>query len=82
MCSAGWINGNACRSLRLAWEVTDEGRGWYRFHHHHFHISISGNKSAESWDENVCLQPGCGADARIADPRIMLYPELRMPLYE
>ena len=24
----------------VTWEETDKGRGWYRFHHHHLHVSF------------------------------------------
>jgi hypothetical protein len=40
LCDEGYLAGTACRNLSLAFEVQDEGRGWYRFHHHHFHISF------------------------------------------
>ena len=45
LCTAGYLRGTACRSSSrsITWETTDMGRGWYRFHHHHFHISISGS---------------------------------------
>jgi hypothetical protein len=46
LCSRGWLSGRACRQLQLAYEVTDEGRGWYRFHHHHFHISLRTRQAA------------------------------------
>jgi len=41
LCSGGWLDGTACSSPRYTWEATDSGRGWYRFHHHHLHISVS-----------------------------------------
>ncbi len=41
LCSAGWYSGPACNNLKLAYEVTDGGSGWYLFHHHHFHISLN-----------------------------------------
>lgn len=25
---------------RVTWEETDKGRGWFRFHHHHLHVSF------------------------------------------
>lgn len=41
LCSAGWYSGPACRGTALAYETVDEGRGWYRFHHHHMHVSLT-----------------------------------------
>lgn len=31
---------------KLAFEVTDEGAGWFRFHHHHLHLSTYTSKYA------------------------------------
>ncbi|MFK7987667.1 MAG: hypothetical protein AB8I08_16740 [Sandaracinaceae bacterium] len=42
LCTAGYVSGTACTSNRITYEVTDGGAGWYRFHHHHLHVSISG----------------------------------------
>jgi len=54
----GWIGLGLYESIPLAYEVTDQGYGWYLFHHHHMHISMvtivfaddfeSGNTSAWS----------------------------------
>ena len=41
LCSGGWLSGAACSGAAITYETTDMGRGWYRFHHHHFHISVS-----------------------------------------
>lgn len=41
LCADGWLTAYACDHLALTWEEVDEGRGWYRFHHHHFHVSFS-----------------------------------------
>ncbi len=42
LCEDGWITGDVCRGrLPLAYEVTDTGMGWYRFHHHHIHVSFT-----------------------------------------
>ena len=48
LCSAGYLNGNACnpRLRQLAYETEDTGRGWFRFHHHHFHISLTTRRNA------------------------------------
>lgn len=37
----GWIDPNHRPWIPLAYEVEDTGRGWYRFHHHHMHISMN-----------------------------------------
>ncbi len=41
LCAGGWVSGTACTSPRTTYETTDMGRGWYLFHHHHLHISVS-----------------------------------------
>ena len=41
LCRAGWLHNSACGRLKLAYEVTDGGAGWYRFHHHHLHMSVA-----------------------------------------
>lgn len=43
LCGAGWVSGTACTANRITYEVTDGGAGWYRFHHHHLHVSVSGS---------------------------------------
>lgn len=43
LCSDGWVSGTACSSHRITWEVTDTGRYWFLFHHHHMHLSVSGS---------------------------------------
>jgi hypothetical protein len=42
LCAAGYLPAAACTAAKtkLAFEVTNEGRGWYQFHHHHLHISL------------------------------------------
>ena len=42
LCAGGWITGTACTRHRVTYETTDMGRGWFRFHHHHLHVSVSG----------------------------------------
>jgi hypothetical protein len=42
LCGEGWLEGEACDGLQLAYETEDGGAGWYYFHHHHLHISVSG----------------------------------------
>jgi len=44
LCTDGWLPSTsaACGGRHsITYEVTDTMRGWYRFHHHHFHISVS-----------------------------------------
>jgi len=41
LCDKGWIDENACKKDRLAYEETDQGYGWFRFHHHHMHVSYT-----------------------------------------
>lgn len=44
LCSTGWLPAKACTAMnsKLAFEVTDTGMGWYLFHHHHLHLSVTG----------------------------------------
>ncbi|MBK8995472.1 MAG: hypothetical protein IPM35_06965 [Myxococcales bacterium] len=44
LCSTGWLPAKACTVMKskLAYEVTDTGMGWYLFHHHHLHLSVTG----------------------------------------
>lgn len=37
----GWIDSNLRASIPLAYEVEDTGKGWFRFHHHHLHVSMN-----------------------------------------
>lgn len=37
---AGWIDPGLRAQIPLAFEETNEGMGWYRYHHHHLHISL------------------------------------------
>jgi hypothetical protein len=41
LCARGWLNNSACTSPQITYETTDMGRGWFRFHHHHMHVSIT-----------------------------------------
>jgi len=71
LCDEGFLDEDSaiCRGHnKLAYETSDSGRGWYRFHHHHFHLSTYGGKAARApgapgfvaggFDE--CITPGCG----------------------
>jgi hypothetical protein len=37
---SGWIENDLREQIPLAYESTNEGMGWFRFHHHHLHISL------------------------------------------
>ena len=43
LCANGWLPQAACTAAqtKLAYEITDTGRGWFQFHHHHSHISLN-----------------------------------------
>lgn len=40
LCAEGWLT-TGCSSRSVTYEETDMGRGWYAFHHHHLHVSVS-----------------------------------------
>jgi hypothetical protein len=46
LCRRGVIKGNACRGLKLVYEETNQGNGWYRFHHHHMHVRLGTSATA------------------------------------
>jgi len=37
----GWIDPELRNSIPLAYELEDTGRGWFRYHHHHNHVSMN-----------------------------------------
>jgi len=40
LCETAWIDKAACnRRNRIAFETSDTGRGWFRGHHNHMHVS-------------------------------------------
>jgi hypothetical protein len=40
LCATDWIERSACqRRSRITFERTNLGRGWFRGHHNHFHVS-------------------------------------------
>ncbi len=43
LCTMGLLPASACTNAKkkLAFELTDGGRGWFAFHHHHLHISLT-----------------------------------------
>jgi hypothetical protein len=57
LCNDGWLDPSACSNMKLAYEVTDMGYGWYRFHHHHAHISTCGGPCANLLDGPSAMQP-------------------------
>jgi len=66
LCAWGWITEEACQvEHKFAYEIIDEGWGFYRFHHHHMHISFSGtsadNASSRSGinDDVPCITRDC-----------------------
>lgn len=65
LCNTDWYTGPACSQKLIAFEETDEGRGWYYFHHHHLHVSTNGLHpdvpvvGPVQSAENACLVPGC-----------------------
>ena len=76
MCDAGWLSGNAaCNSMAVAYETTNQGQGWYNFHHHHFHIStVASPYGLTRPNEGMsCLLPGCEAVPVDYDPRRYIY---------
>ncbi|MDP2341910.1 MAG: hypothetical protein Q8O67_13210 [Deltaproteobacteria bacterium] len=84
LCAGGWINGLACtQGLSLAYETVDEGQGWFRFHHHHFHISLMSRPEAGlalpivgPRSRRMCLDEGCQVVVDVAhDPRRRIYTE-------
>jgi hypothetical protein len=51
LCDDGVLPKLACdRKNMIAYETTDTGRGWYKFHHHHFHVSLKKVSSDVSGD--------------------------------
>jgi hypothetical protein len=67
LCEEGWLSGSSCSNIPLAYEVTDEGNGWYLFHHHHFHTSFNntdyGSKISTITNKGMCLVPGCDKES-------------------
>lgn len=60
----GWLpNHDSGAEGNLAYEVFNNGNGWYNFHHHHLHVSLwgwSGKPGAMSGPR--CLAEGCAWD--------------------
>jgi hypothetical protein len=50
LCDDGSLPKLSCdRKTMIAYETTDTGRGWYKFHHHHFHVSLK--KVTADWSD-------------------------------
>jgi hypothetical protein len=48
LCDDGTLPKVSCdRKGLIAYEPTDTGKGWYKFHHHHFHVSLK--KVSADW---------------------------------
>ena len=64
-CDDGWLSRNACRRISVTWEEEDQGAGWFRFHHHHMHVSMTppvyGKPGGRGPVDAQCLVPGCDA---------------------
>jgi len=70
LCDWGWIKEDACLVRRkFAYEFVDEGWGFYRFHHHHMHISFNGTSQDDAAarsdinNESLCITRDCDREA-------------------
>jgi len=62
LCGNNWLpqsNCNVVANYALAFELTDGGAGWYRFHHHHLHLSLKSAGGKPGYDGPQCLVPDC-----------------------
>ncbi len=63
LCGRGFLADGACDESSLAYETRDTGRGWFRFHHHHFHVSILPSRSVRAagpvMGPEACMTPTC-----------------------
>lgn len=61
ICAEGTLSAAACSRAKagITFETTDQGRGWYLFHHHHFHVSLKPRTSFSA--PGADLAPGGGA---------------------
>ena len=63
LCTNNWLSATSCNNIRLAYETTNMGQGWYYFHHHHAHISLK--PVALTGEPSTCEHPfGCDTTAR------------------
>ncbi|MFO0640394.1 MAG: hypothetical protein U0183_14340 [Polyangiaceae bacterium] len=60
ICAEGTLSTQACSRAKsgITFETTDQGRGWYLFHHHHFHVSL---KAASAFADPGMALGGVGA---------------------
>jgi hypothetical protein len=79
LCQQGFLSGRPCQAPAVAWETENTGLNWFRFHHHHLHVSLlprasAGFSGAGAVPEQVraCLIPGCGEVPLVDDPRVRL----------
>jgi hypothetical protein len=74
LCANGWIPQAGCdkyaaQSWILAYEVENEGAGWYNFHHHHLHLSLWGvSAKPGAYGPQNCLTPDCSPIAPSSHP--------------
>jgi hypothetical protein len=61
LCTDGWLTTYACGNVPLTYEVTDQGYGWFLFHHHHMHVSFDqpSYKMALPLGDMPCKVLGC-----------------------
>jgi hypothetical protein len=63
LCQSGWLTQTACNNRsKMTYEVTDTGRGWFRFHHHHMHLSFtppSSKRRVGPASRALCLNEDC-----------------------
>jgi hypothetical protein len=59
LCNQKVLHGTVCETgrLRLAYETQNQQRGWYRFHHHHLHVSLSRVSPDQETMDNLWFQP-------------------------
>lgn len=77
LCDNDWLGAYPCGRLgdKLAYEATNQGKGWYYHHHHHLHLSFAaGTYGAErslyaeeqherQMGNGPCLVPDCSYEA-------------------
>ena len=73
LCNDDWLDATACTKLyKVAYEVTNQGNGWFYHHHHHAHISMCpGNAPCNNVTSGGAvppLAPGLGGQAVKANP--------------
>lgn len=60
LCAEGTLSTKACSRAKsgITFETTDQGRGWYLFHHHHFHVSLKPVRSFADPGSDLVLGGG------------------------